>query len=89
MRGNSPRYFAHSQAVLRQNPSPFQLPHIIKPGEMWHGEVSQSQMKQLFAEHEGKLVYIAVAHATSKREPHFRLRSDDFEDGEKQEIVGD
>ena len=45
-----------------------QLPHLLKPGELWHGMISQHQLESYLNEHDTKLVYVSVAHVGSQKE---------------------
>ena len=58
--------------VMQPSHTP-QLPHLLKPGELWHGVVSQPQLESYLTENGTKLIYVAVAHVCSQKQVMQRL----------------
>ena len=74
-------------AVVMQPSYTPQLPHLLKPGELWQGVVSQPQLESYLNEHGNKLVYVAVAHVCSQKEVMQRVDTTRLR--ERLDVLGD
>ena len=72
--------------VMQPSHTP-QLPHLLKPGELWQGVVSQPQLESYLNEHGDKLVYVAVAHVCSHKEVMQRVDTSRLR--ERLDVLGD
>jgi len=65
---------SYGGVVAMQQPYRRQLPYVLKPGELWRGEVNQAWLEDLLNKRDDKLVYVAVAHSSSKRNVLVRIK---------------
>lgn len=75
-------------AVIHQAPGAVQLPHVLKPGEIWQGLISQSEARKVFNDHSKTQLYVAIGHAASKRFSQIRVNRENLSRDEDTESGG-
>jgi hypothetical protein len=76
-------------AVVMQRAHSPQLPYVLKPGELWQGEISQNQLQSHLQQYGEKLVYVAIAHASSTKECSVKLDVHKLVSKDDLDVLGD